>query len=585
MKDNMLSTILIVVIVAGLIILLNIFGKNSGGCQMGNQQQVSSPAENVQLTESKNLLKPLVVENSKMKARIMSWNSYYGFRIDQVELKNFKMNKTASTTEQVPVRLLEATRFFDSTGRYLGTWDDDIEASIPEGARFKAAVHAGFEVSPSDSATLARDFGRLETIVTNDSTVALVWTDSLGAVQRVELTLDGYEFKINASDTLAGFKFFCEDGIKLTEPMDKSEVTLHQIYYRPAGKNPEWFNIGGARKIVEGKKEIVQGPYEWIAIRGKYFSTIVIPDRPVNAGIAPVARPDQRIGLEFGVSDAGSFRLYFGPLDYKALSKMGHRLGRIVELGGITYRWLSIGMLEIFEFLYRIIRNYGAAIIIFALLIKLVFLPLSRSQQRSMQKMQMLQPKLKELQERFKDDPKRLNEETMRMYRDHKASPLGGCLPLLIQMPVFFGLYAVLRTAVSLRGAAFVNLFTIHINKPFDFLFIHIPTGNLTWLTDLSQRDPFFILPVLMSVASIFQSLLSNVDPRQRTTAIIFPIVIAFVFLNFPSGLQLYWLVFNLLSLLEYWIFRRGAQGGVQWQSKKPETTPSATSLQKSSRR
>lgn len=575
-NENLLSTILIIVIVAGLLIVMNLIG-GKGGCQ----GMTSKPDTTVQVdvTESNSLVEPVILENGRMKVRILSWDLAYNLRIDQVEMKSFTMNKSAKTTEKVPVRLLEATRFYDSTGSYLGTWDDDIGAKLRGGVKFKTATHAGYEITPSGSVFA----GTLEKTRTSDSTISLVWKDSLGNSRKLDISLSGYELSLTGSDTLIPLRFTCQDGIKRSDYHDNSELTLYQVYYRPAGKNPEWFNAGSARKLIEGKKSVAEGPYEWIALRGKYFTSIILPSGPVDAKITPDVRSDQRIGLAFDAKQGGNFKMYFGPLDYKLLSGMNHRLGRIVELGGITYRWLSVGMLYIFQFLHRILGNYGVAIMLFALIIKLIFLPLSQSQQRSMRKMQVLQPKLAELQKRFKDDPQRLNEETMRLYRDHKASPLAGCLPVLIQMPVFFGLYAVLRNAVSLRGAPFVKVFTIHMAKSFDFLFIHIPAGNLVWLSDLSQRDPFFILPALMTVASIFQSLLTNADPRQRATAIIFPLLIAFVFLNFPSGLQLYWLVFNLLSLLEYWIFkRRKVSGEIQWQSKKPEEIPSVKSSPKS---
>ncbi len=576
-NENLLSTILIIVIVAGLLIVMNLVG-GKGGCQ-GMTPAADTAVVQANLTESNSVVEPVTLENSKMKVRILGWDLAYNLRIDQVEIKGFTMTKSAKTTETVPVRLLEATRFYDSLGTYLGTWDDNIGSKIRGGVRFKTATHAGYEITPSGSVFA----GTLEKTRTSDSTLSLIWKDSLGNARRLDVSLAGYEISFVGGDSLIPLRFSCQDGIKRCDYQDNSEPSLYQVYYRPAGKEPEWFNAGTARKIAEGKKSVKEGPYEWIALRGKYFTSIILPSNPVDAKISPEVRSDQRIGLGFDVTKGENFKMYFGPLDYNLLAGMNHRLGRIVELGGITYRWLSVGMLYMFQFLHRILGNYGVAIILFALIIKLIFLPLSQSQQRSMQKMQMLQPKLAELQKRFKDEPQRLNEETMRLYRDHKASPLAGCLPLLIQMPFFFGLYAVLRNAVSLRGAPFVKLFTFHIAKSFDFLFIHIPAGNLVWLSDLSQRDPFFILPALMTVASIFQSLLTNADPRQRATAIIFPLLIAFVFLNFPSGLQLYWLVFNLLSLLEYWIFRRRkVSGEIQWQSKKPEEIPSVKSSPKS---
>lgn len=560
-KGNIWTTIIVVVLIAGLLLIFSLLRR--GGCAPAGEQPAQTtsgagaptkePTGGVSNdTAAGPKADSITLENGELKLSFLAWPYHPGFRITGAELKEFTRKKDAKSTERILVNLLD---------------------------------ESGFEVLGKKDTSLAH----LRFAERSDTSVTFVWEDTLGNERRLSVHLSGLLLSIVQSDSLEPLLFHCPAGLAPTEPGDKTELTLYQLYYRDGQKSIDYLNAKRIGQVQKGKREIESGPYEWVALRSKYFAAIVLPSRPVVGKIIPDVTGDRRIRMSFDVESGREFRLYFGPQDYDTLTKMGHKLGRIVELGGSAFRWLGVIILKIFQFLYKIIGNYGVAIIIFAILIKLVFLPLSRYQQRSMQKMQVLQPKLKELQERYKDDPKRMQEETNKLYRAHGTSPLEtfkGCLPMLIQLPVFFGLYAVLRNTIELRGASFVRLFTVTVKKSFDFLFIHVPAGEVTWLADLSEHDPFYILPVLMGVASVLQSLRTATDPRNRLTALIFPILITVVFLNFPSGLQLYWLVFSLLSLLEFVIFRRGAKpGGDQWQKNKISEIASAKSLPKSSPR
>lgn len=617
-QGSIWTTVLIIVLMIGMLVVSRfVCGTSSGGggCAGNEPQSQDTQINPGDLNRGTKIITPITIANDTLKVRIIPWAQLggvadtVGFRIDQVELivsnpndttKRYTMRVSDEKSERTSAKLLQATRFYDLEGKIIGTWDDqNIAEKIDSIGEFLYRSHEGFELY-SKAGFMAEN---LEIDTSSTSSVVLIWSDSLGKEKRVRLTLQGYEINLESADSVdesAGFLFYCADGLARTEPGDNTEIGMYQLYYRDGEKNVRLISAsklqGGGGGCVGGSStpqppKIEPGPYEWVALRGRYFAGVILPLEPVSGKIKPHATSDRRMGMEFAADGENKFRLYFGPQDYQMLQKMGHRLPRIVELGGAAFRWLSVGMLYIFQFLYKVIPNYGVAIIIFSLLIKLIFLPLSQMQQRSMQKMQVLQPKIKEIQkryERFGKDPekqKQMNDEIMRLYRDHKASPFSGCLPMLIQLPVFFGLYAVLRNAIELRGAQFVKLFTVHVNNPINLLgFIKIPAGNLVWLADLSQHDPFYILPLLMGVASVFQSLRTNVDPRQRLMTLIFPIIITVVFLNFPSGLQLYWLVFNLLSLLELTIFKRGTQtGGTQWQKTKPGEIPSGMNLPKSS--
>ncbi|MBN2381148.1 YidC/Oxa1 family insertase periplasmic-domain containing protein [candidate division WOR-3 bacterium] len=637
-----MSSIVVIVLLAVVLIVFFVFGgqrclgsSGAGGC-MGGGQTAERPAKDTSSTRT--VSEAIVLQNDKIKVRIIP--SYPWSRIDQVELvelkdekelsrlkewedsTKFNMRIAADTTGTVPVRLLEPTLYIvakDKPEKFYGkkdsfvtnthdtlTWDkgmDSLDKSRLEEKGFNFTKTAGFEIFiPGDGRISVDTFWNESG---DKSSTVLVWRDSLGNENRITLTLDGYAVKVERLDTLGagGLTFKCYDGLAKTEPHDRTETTLYRLYYgarfegglkiRSVKSNYEKKRATYLKKMSEkkaAKNPVESGPYSWIGLRNKYFATIIIPENPIAAQLdtSIQVRADQRIGFSLEVPDENSYSIYFGPQDYFQLGKMykGLRLRSIVEMGAGWYRWLSEGILLIFKLLHDLIGNYGIVIIIFALLIKLIFLPLSRMQNRNMQKMQMLQPKLKELQERFKDDPRRFQQEQQQLFKNHGYSPLGGCLPLLIQLPVFFGLYGVLRNTIALRGAEFVKLFSVEVHKAFDFLFIHVPAGRLVWLADLSMYDPFYILPVLMGVASVIQSLRSNVNPQQRMMTLIMPIFITVIFLNFPSGLQLYWLFFNILSIIEFALFRRGSSGGTQWQTKQQtREITSAKSLPKSSRR
>jgi YidC/Oxa1 family membrane protein insertase len=173
---------------------------------------------------------------------------------------------------------------------------------------------------------------------------------------------------------------------------------------------------------------------------------------------------------------------------------------------------------------------------------KAIFYPLTRMTNKQMVQMQMLQPKIEELKKKYKGDPQGLNRETMQLYRLYKVNPFSGCLPLVLQMPIFWALYSVLQKTIELRRA--------------DFVF---------WLQDLSLKDPYYILPILMGVSFLIQNFLTSADKRNMALLIFMPIFLTVIFLNFPSGLQLYWLIFNLLSIGESMI----ARGGIKWKIQK----------------
>jgi YidC/Oxa1 family membrane protein insertase len=211
---------------------------------------------------------------------------------------------------------------------------------------------------------------------------------------------------------------------------------------------------------------------------------------------------------------------------------------------GDWLKWLAMPLLVSMQFLYKFVHNYGIAILILTLLIKIIFWPLGNKSYKSMKDMQKLQPKLAELREKYKNDKTKISQETMALYKTHKVNPVGGCLPMVIQIPVFFGLYKTLLYAIELRHAPFC-LWIQDLSAP-DTLFGHIPS----WFP-LIGGFAIGPLPILMGATMFIQQKMSPPagEPMQQKMMLLMPVIFTFMFLNFPSGLVLYWLFQNILSI------------------------------------
>ncbi len=229
---------------------------------------------------------------------------------------------------------------------------------------------------------------------------------------------------------------------------------------------------------------------------------------------------------------------YIGPKEYKTLKAIDPVLVNAVEFGWFTFA--AKPLFAILMWLYEHIGNWGWAIIALTALVRLVLYPLTYKGMVSMQKMKEISPKVKELQQKYKGDPQRMNAAVMELYKKHGANPLGGCLPMLLQIPVFFAIYRVLLNAVELQGAPWI-----------------------LWVNDLSRMDPTFILPILMGASMYYQQKLTPTnftDPMQEKVMKFLPVIFTFFFVTFPSGLVLYWFVNNLFSIAQQMIINKQFQ-------------------------
>ncbi len=305
-------------------------------------------------------------------------------------------------------------------------------------------------------------------------------------------------------------------------------------------------------KLSAGK--VVTGDIVWAGYAGRYFLSASVPLESHNSRLWLKLRDlTAEQTLLFPLPSGGAVTLplevYIGPKDFDGLEKIGHSLSRAINLG--WFGFIAVPLLHVLDFSHGFTGNFGVDIILLTVLIKVLFIPLTQRSFRSMREMQKLQPQMTKIRERFKDDTEQMNKEIMELYRRHKVNPLGGCLPMILQIPVFIGLYSALQNAVELRHAPF-----------------------LLWINDLSAPDrlgslqlPFVqhpglpVLTLLMGASMFVQQWMSPSagDPAQQRVMMIMPLMFTFMFVNFPSGLALYWLVNNVLTIAQQYYINRTA--------------------------
>ncbi len=281
------------------------------------------------------------------------------------------------------------------------------------------------------------------------------------------------------------------------------------------------------------KDEPAQSDWVWTGLNNRYFLAALAggnmqntrPFRRLekvgeNLKTPTLVVPVPAAELKPGEKRVWEAQFYLGPKDYPLLRKLGLGLDRSVDFG--MFAPLAKLANSTLAYLYKLTGNYGVSIILLSLMIQLILTPLSLKSQKSMAIMKKLQPEMQSIQKRYKDDPKRMNQEVMDLYKRHGTNPLGGCLPMLLQIPVFFALFTALRNSWNLNGAPFIF-----------------------WIKDLSAKDPFYVLPLIMGGIMFLQQHLNpqTSDPSQAAMMKWMPVIFTFMFLTFPSGLVLYWLV------------------------------------------
>ena len=320
-----------------------------------------------------------------------------------------------------------------------------------------------------------------------------------------------------------------------------------------------------------GERRALSGPFVWAALKSKYFVTGVIAGDSTAGGISgatvtaapgtedPTAA-DIRLSMPLQPTGTFAFSLYAGPMEYDRLARVGHDFDdvnpygwpgfrSVIRIFAVPVRWLLVWMHE------NLNLAYGLVLVVFGILVRVILWPLNQKAMRANMKLQEVQPLMKEIQERYKSDPQRMQQEVFKLYKEYKVNPLGGCWPMLLPMPVLFALFFVFQNAIELRGTSFL------------------------WIPDLARPDPLYVIPILMGASMYFLTKVGQMgmEPNPQTKMMLYmmPLMMTGMFLFFPSGLNLYYTVSNIASIPQQWMLgrerkRRTARTIVDVQTQRP---------------
>ena len=364
--------------------------------------------------------------------------------------------------------------------------------------------------------------------------------------------------------------------VALSLPWSTRQV-WHGVAEKFQGQHPTeivWSTQGSTNRIDDlssASSSVTDG--EWVALDSVWYLAALVPKSPgfqiviaTEGKIDPKAADKAPAGratvalkatptIAPGNAWEGNVTFYAGPKEHERLKALGLE-GTINfggfpvprKWGGLPMEWLGVPILLLLNWTYKHVGNYGVAIILLTVVSKVLFYPLTVKSMRSMKAMQALQPQVNALRSKHQKDPQMLQRETLALYRKHRVNPMGGCLPMIAQVPIFYALYLALSVSVELQGSPFLC---------FGHLF-----GVDLWICDLAAHDPTYVLPVLMGVTMFVQQKLTTTmgDPRQARMMLFMPIVFTFMFLNLPSGLVLYWTVSNVLQILQQKLMDRPAR-------------------------
>jgi len=379
--------------------------------------------------------------------------------------------------------------------------------------------------------------------------IQFIWNspDGLHLTQKMTFYADRYRIDINlqisnlSSRVYEGRPLFVWAGKIFTTPGSSGGMGCIPGSGGSSGAEAPPFTVLAKKELHEvemkdlkEEKRFSQN-VQWGGFQDKYFLAALIPKKSEGTELilkkisetnASLLIGGPKASLPPGTQFSQSYTMYLGPKDLDILKAFGDDLDRALDFG-----WFDVvakPMLQAMKFFYKYTGNYGLAIILLTVIIKILFWYPTHISYKSMKEMKKLQPEMAKLKEKFKDDREKLNKETMELYRRYKVNPMSGCLPIAIQIPIFFALYKVLLYSIEIRHAPFY-----------------------WWIQDLSAQDPYYISPILMGVSMFIQQWMTPTtgDPTQAKMMLIMPVVFTFMFLSFPTGLVLYWLFNNILSI------------------------------------
>ena len=392
--------------------------------------------------------------------------------------------------------------------------------------------------------------------------------DSVAIIKHYEIRNGSYSVDmdiemVNMAEVIANYEY----QVTIHSPAHSERNSVEEASFTEVNvfidDSRQYFNADDADEVM---KENLQGETEWVAINNKYFLSALLTRNDfkgtgtyIEGIMKPLPNEGQRELYEAGIKvryrgnerEKSEVVMFIGPMDYDLLQAQHEGLEQILSLGWefVVRPFSEYFVMPLFSFLHTFIPNYGWVIIIFSIIVKLILYPLTKSSMRSMQRMKKLQPIITEMKEKYKDDQQKQNVEMMKLYKEYGVNPAGGCLPMALQMPILFALFTIFRSTIELR------------HQPFMF-----------WIDDLSAPDILISLPMklpvigmsfisglalLMAITMFIQQKMTVNDPRQKSMVYIMPLMFWFLFNSFPSGLNLYYFMFNILSIGQQYLINK----------------------------
>ncbi len=456
---------------------------------------------------------------------------------------------------------------------YPGKDGNPVELMPAEASANLNLSYTNIYQDPSGLDAIAFDCPRLDRMASGDTLLIdketvisykAITPEGISVQKTFTFYPDRYDFKLDVTfadylQKLSGLRYSLvwEDGFAITEKSLADDIMYTGLY---AQMGSELAKLETRKAKIDVPQSLnTDGQTDWVAFKSKYFTGFMAPleSKGQRSEMVMVKGKDSRdfsaalvMGLSKGNYQQDSFVIGLVPAEKKLLASYNMGLEKTMNWGGPIIKPFSIALHWLLEFFYRLIPNYGVVIIVISLVIKLVTFPLTQKSYSSMKRMQLLQPKIKDLQEKYKNNKEALQQKTMELYKEEKVNPMGGCLPMLLQLPLLYGLFIVFRTAIEFRGAPF-----------------------MLWMKDLSAPDALFnfgmsipllgtefnVLPILMTVLMVIQQKMTGTGTattpqqaqQQKMMLWLMPAMMFFLFYQFPSGLVLYYLLFNGLTILQ----------------------------------
>jgi len=493
------------------------------------------------------------------EVRVETQNYWAVFTSDDARLKHFKLKEYEDRVRQSAITI-KLTQFVDEIlGKKveepkkpepLDLVNTREEKDLPLGLTFNGSnlpLHENWEVD-KDQLRLLQNGEK------GEITFSRSLENGLKIVKRFKFSSDRYtiNLEVEAQNSSSkeitnqlGLEWIGEIELARLAKEENKDFGLRYSLFRNQKVEKKEFGGSGTsgcvpgcgtqKTTVEPFETVERGDIKWFSFGGEYFTALLIPppSKEITVSVkgsekeplrADVMTPSISIPPQGKVN--ATYQIYLGPKDEDRLKSLGVGAEKLTDFGFFTI--VAKPLLWFIRVTHKVTGNYGIDIIIISILIKIIFLPLTQISMKSMKEMQKVQPEMSRLKEQYKNDKARLQQEIMLLYKRRKINPMSGCLPMLIQIPVFIALYNALQNGIEMRHAPF-------------FL----------WIVDLSAKDPIYITPIIMGATMFIQQKMtpSAADPAQAKMFLLMPVMFTFLFLNFPSGLVLYWLVNNVLSI------------------------------------